>query len=213
MIRVILADDHEILRAGLKGLLERDEDFKVVAQARDGQELLEKLKELKADCIVMDLAMPHMDGLTALKEIHQKFPKIRVLVLTMQKDADHFKHAMALGASGYILKDSAFDQLALGLKIIMQGKDFISPDVSNLIAEQYVRSAEQEGEAASLEILTPREKEVLRRIAQGQANKNIATALKISVRTVEVHRSHLIQKLKLKTTASLVKYAIAKGLV
>ena len=213
MIRIILADDHEMLRVGLKGLLEKELDFKVVAQAKDGEELLEKLSSMKTDCVVIDLSMPNMDGLSTLKEIRKKYPKIKSLVLTMQKDAEHFKHAMAAGACGYILKDSAFEQLALAIKIIMKGKDFISPAISNLIAQQYVRSVDQEGDEPSLEILTPREKEILRRIADGKANKNIAATLKISIRTVETHRSHLIQKLGLKTPAALVKYAISKGLI
>ena len=214
MIRIILADDHEMLRAGLKGLLEKESDFKVVAQARDGEDLLEKLAATKTDCVVMDLSMPNMDGLTCLKEIRKKFPKIRCLVLTMQKDTEHFKHAMSSGACGYILKDGAFEQLVMAIKIIMKGKNFISPTISNLIAEQYVRSMEQgEGDTPSLEILTPREKEILCCIANGDANKNIAKKLKISIRTVETHRSRLIQKLGFKTSASLVKYAISKGLV
>jgi DNA-binding NarL/FixJ family response regulator len=211
-VRIVLADDHEMLRAGLKELLEKEPDFKVVAQAGDGEDLLEKLRTVKADCVVLDLSMPNMDGLMTLKEIRRRFPKIKSLILTMQKDAEHFKHAMALGAKGYLLKDSAFDQLVLAVKMIMKGKTFMSPAISNLIAEQLVRSIE-EGDSPSLEILTPREKEILCCIAQGQANKNIAGRLGISIRTVETHRSHLIHKLGLKTAAALVKYALAKGLV
>ena len=213
MIRITLADDHEMLRAGLKGLLEKEPNFKVVAQAKDGEDLLEKLVSIKTDCVVIDLSMPNKDGLTTLKEIRKKFPKIKALVLTMQKDAEHFKHAMTAGACGYILKDSAFDQLVMAIKIIMKGKKFISPTISNLIAEQYVRSMEQDNDIPSLEILTAREKEILCRIAEGKANKNIALLLKISIRTVETHRSNLIQKLGLKTPAALVKYAISKGLI
>lgn len=203
MIKIILADDHEMLRAGLKGLLEKEPDFKVVAQAKDGEDLLEKLPSAKADCLVIDLSMPNMDGLATLKEIRKRFPKIKSLVLTMQKDTEHFKHAMAAGACGYILKDSAIDHLVMAIKMIMKGKNFISPAISNLIAEQYVRSMDQEGDIPSLEILTSREKEILRRIAEGKANKNIAAGLKISIRTVETHRSHLIQKLGLKTQPAL----------
>ncbi len=211
-VRIVLADDHEMLRAGLKALLEKEPDFKVVAQARDGEDLLEKLGLVKADCVVLDLSMPNMDGLMTLKEIRRRFPKIKSLILTMQKDAEHFKHAMALGARGYVLKDSAFDQLVLAVKMIMKGKTFMSPGISNLIAEQFVRSS-QEGDFPSLEILTPREKEILCCVARGQANKNIAGRLGISIRTVETHRSHLIHKLGLKTAAALVKYALARGLV
>src|SRR3989338_2175553 len=143
-VRIVLADDHEMLRAGLKALLEKEPDFKVVAQARDGEDLLEKLSgHVKADCVVLDLSMPNRDGLVTLKEIRRRFPKTRSLILTMQKDAEHFKRAMALGARGYVLKDSAFDQLVLAVKMVMKGKTFISPGISNLIAEQFVRSMEE----------------------------------------------------------------------
>ena len=213
MIKIILADDHEMLRVGLKGLLEKEQDLKVIAQAKDGEDLLEKLSQVKTDCVVMDLSMPNMDGLSALKEIRKKFPKVKCLVLTMQKDTEHFKHAMTAGASGYILKDCAFEQLVMAIKTIMKDKNFISPAISHLIAEQYVRSMDQEADVPSLEILTSREKEILKLVAEGKANKNIASVLKVSIRTVETHRSHLIQKLGLKTPASLVKYAIAKGLI
>ncbi|MBF0503569.1 MAG: response regulator transcription factor [Candidatus Omnitrophica bacterium] len=211
-VRIILADDHEILRAGLKGLLDREPDFKVVAQARDGEDLLEKLASVKADCVVMDLSMPNLDGLATLKEIRKDFPHIKCLVLTMQKDQEHFKRAMAFGASGYVLKDNAFDLLVMAIKMVMKNKTFVSPAISELITEQYVRSV-KEGDVPSLEILTVREKEILKLVAQGNANKNIATRLKISIRTVETHRNRLIHKLGFKTTAALVKYALAKGLV
>jgi len=212
LIRIILADDHEMLRAGLKGLLDKQPDFKVVAQAEDGEQLLSKLATVRTDCVVMDLSMPNLDGLATLKEIKKNFPKVKCLVLTMQKDQEHFKSAMANGAAGYILKDNAFDLLVMAIKMVMKGKSYISPAISELIAEQYVRSI-KDGDMPSLEILTTREKEILKLVAQGHANKNIATRLKISIRTAETHRSRLIHKLGFKTTASLVKYALAKGLV
>jgi len=211
-IRIVLADDHEMLRAGLKGLLDKELEFKVVAQAQDGEQLLDKLATAKADCVVMDLSMPNLDGLATLKEIKKRFPKVKCLVLTMQKDQEHFKSAMANGASGYILKDNALDLLVMAIKMVMKGKSYISPAISELIAEQYVRSI-KDGDMPSMEILTAREKEILKLVAQGYANKNIATRLKISIRTAETHRSRLIHKLGFKTTAALVKYALAKGLI
>ncbi|MDE1920009.1 MAG: response regulator transcription factor [Candidatus Omnitrophica bacterium] len=211
-IRVILADDHAMLRAGLRGLLDKSQDFKVVAEAGNGEVLLEKLKTARTDCVVLDLSMPQMDGLETLKELRQRYPKLKVLILTMQKDIDHFKYAMAHGASGYILKDGAFDQLVMAIKLVMKGKNFVSPAISEYITEQYVRSIEG-GDVPSLQILTNREKQVLAMIVKGAANKNIASSLKISIRTVETHRSRLIHKLGIKTAAGLVKYAIAKGLI
>ena len=210
-VRIILADDHEMLRAGLKSLLDKEPDFKVVAQAQDGEQLLDKLACVKTDCVVMDLSMPNLDGLATLKEIKKRFPKVKCLVLTMQKDQEHFKSAIANGASGYVLKDNAFDLLVMAIKMVMKGKSYISPAISELITEQYVRSI-KDGDMPSLEILTVREKEILKLVAQGNANKNIASRLKISIRTAETHRSRLIHKLGLRTTASLVKYALAKGL-
>lgn len=211
-IKIILADDHAMFRAGLKGLLEKEAGFKVVAQAEDGEELLDILSTQKVDCVVLDLSMPNLDGIAALKEIHVKFPMVKCLVLTMQKDQEHFKKAVANGAKGYLLKDNAFDLLVTAIKMVMKGKTFISPAVSELITEQYVRSVE-ENDAPSLEILTAREKEILEKIAQGLANKNIAVKLDISIRTVETHRSHIIHKLGFKTTAALVKYALTKGII
>ena len=211
-VRIILADDHEMLRAGLKSLLDKEPDFKVVAQAQDGEQLLDKLACVKTDCVVMDLSMPNLDGLATLKEIKKRFPKVKCLVLTMQKDQEHFKSAIANGASGYVLKDNAFDLLVMAIKMVMKGKSYISPAISELITEQYVRSI-KDGDMPSLEILTAREKEILKLVAQGNANKNIASRLRISIRTAETHRSRLIHKLGLKTTAALVQYAMSKGLV
>lgn len=210
--RIILADDHEILRDGLKSLLDRESAFKVVGQAKDGEELLFKLKTIKCDLVILDLSMPKLSGMAALKEIKEKFPKVKILVLTMQKDHEHFKHAVASGALGYLLKDDAFEQLAMAIKMIMKGKRFISPSVSTLLTERYIRSID-DSETPSFEILTPRERQILELIARGLANKNIATKLKISIRTVEAHRAHLTDKLGIKRTAALVSYAISKGLV
>ena len=210
--RVILADDHEMLRQGLKSLLDQDPQFTVVAQAKDGEELLEKLKKNECDVIVVDLSMPNMDGIQALKVIKDKYAKIKVLVLTMQKDHEHFKHAMASGASGYLLKDEAFDQLSMAIKMIMRGKEFVSSSIAKLLADRYVRSLD-DNESPSLEIITKRELQVLKLIAQGFANKKIASKLNLSIRTIEAHRLNLSNKLSIKNTAGLVKFAMSKGLV
>ena len=211
--KIILADDHHIFRAGLKSLIEKDSEFKVVAEAQDGEQLLEKLPAHKADLVVLDLSMPHMDGLETLKEIRKKYSKLKILILTMLKDQEHLKHALAGGANGYLLKDDAYDQLLMGLKVILKkDKQFISPAVSAMVTDHFVRSMD-EVDTPSIEILTQREQEILKCIAQGLPNKAIATKLKISIRTVETHRGNLSMKLGLKNTAALVKYAISKGLV
>ncbi len=210
--KIILADDHKILREGLKSLIEKDPFFRVVGQAKNGEELLALLKTNRSDIVVLDLSMPQMDGIATLKEIRRTFPKIKILILTMQKDQEHFKHAMAGGASGYILKEDAYEQLMLAIKIVLKGKSFVSPTIEHLLAEQYVRSID-EGQESSPNILSKRELQILKLVAQGLSNKNIASKLKLSIRTVEAHRGNLTSKLGIKNTANLVKYAISKGLI
>jgi len=184
----------------------------VVGEACDGEQLLAKIPSIKGDLVVLDLSMPKMDGMAALKVLHKKYPNLRVLVLTMQKDCQHFQHAMNHGAWGYMLKDDAYEQLIMAIKAIMTDKQFVSPAMN-----RYLRNAEyeprREGQDPSLEILTKREKEILKLVALGMANKNIASKLKISIRTVETHRANMTNKLNIKTTASLVKYALSKSLV
>ena len=212
LYRIFLADDHSIFRAGLKSLIEKEAEFKVVAEAQDGEQLLERLKSVKGDLVVLDLSMPRMDGLTTLKEIRRICPRLKILILTMLKDPEHLKSALAHGAHGYLLKDDAYDQLLMGIKMILKkGKTFVSPAISAVVTDHFVRGVDPV-DSASLEILTQREKQVLKLIAQGHANKTIANKLQISARTVETHRANLSKKLGLKNTANLVKYAISKGL-
>jgi len=210
--KVILVDDHTIFRTGLRSLVEKEPMLKVVGEAKDGEDLLEKLEDLPCDLVVLDLSMPNKDGITAMKEVRQKFPRVKILVLTMQKDHEHFKRAIASGADGYLLKDDAYDQMITAIKLILKGKQFVSPSVSTLITDRFIRSCD-DIEGPSLEILTKREQQILKLIANGFANKNIAVKLKISVRTVETHRAHLTDKLGIKNTAGLVKLAISKGLI
>ena len=199
------------MRAGLKDLIEKDKAFKVAGQAKDGDELLSLMHSVKCDLVIMDLSMPGCDGMQAIQEVRVKFPKVKVLVLTMQKDQEHFKHAMAHGASGYVLKEDAYDQLLMAVKMVLRGKKFVSPTISRLLTDYYVRSLD-EAESSSLDILTKREQQILQFIGNGMANKNIASKLKLSIRTVETHRANLSHKLGIKNTAGLVKYALSKGL-
>lgn len=212
LYKIILADDHEIFREGLKSLLGKDPEIEITAEASDGRRLLELIKKHKCDVVVTDLSMPNLDGLAAIQQIKKQKPKIQILVLTMLKDHEHFKHAMGNGASGYLLKDDAYEQFIMAVKTLARGKKYISPSVAQLETERYLRSMD-EVDAPSLDILTKREKEVLNLVASGMANKNIASRLKISIRTAETHRNNLTNKLGIKSTAGLVKYAISKGLV
>lgn len=210
--RIVVADDHSIVREGLKGLIHQEPQLKVVGEAKNGKELLALLNALKCDLVVMDIAMPEMDGLSALKEIKRSYPGLKILIFSMLKDYEHFEHARAHGALGYLAKDDAGEELVKAIKTVLQGKNYVSPSVTTLLAGRQLRSIEN-GKSPSLEILTKRERQVLELIAKGMANKNIAAALKISIHTVENHRAHLSDKLGLKNTAALVKYAMAKGLV
>jgi DNA-binding NarL/FixJ family response regulator len=210
--KIAIADDHHIFRAGLRSLIEKDPSFKVMVEASDGEQLLDKLKTHKCDLALLDISMPNLDGLSTLREIKKRSPKLKVLVLTMQKDQEHFKRAMENGASGYMLKDDAYEQLILGIKIILKDKKFISPAIAGIMTDNYVRSLDA-AETSSVDVLTKRELQILKMIASGMANKNIATRLKLSTRTVETHRANLSRKLGARNTASLVKYALSKGLI
>ena len=209
--KIVLADDHEIFREGLRSLVDKDKALEIVGEAQDGEELLTQLKKVKCDVVVTDLSMPNMDGMSAIKTIKRRYPNIKILVLTMLKDHEHFKHAMANGASGYLLKDDAFDEFSMAIKLMMKGKRYVAQSVASLQTDRFVRSLD-ESEAPSLDILTKRERQVLKLVASGLANKNIASKLKISIRTVETHRANLTDKLGIKTTAGLVKFAISKNL-
>ncbi|MCA9409275.1 MAG: response regulator transcription factor [Candidatus Omnitrophica bacterium] len=211
-INIILIDDHEIFLQGLISLLNKRKEFHIVGYTHKGQELLKLLKNERCDLLITDLCMSDIDGMEVIKEVKAKYKTIKILVLTMLKDHEHFKHAMSFGASGYLLKDDAFEQLTTAIRKVMQGKQFVSPAVATLLTDRYLRTIE-EVDLPSLDILTNRERQVLKLIAEGQANKNIAANLKLSIRTVETHRINLSNKLGIKNTAGLVKYALAKGLI
>lgn len=210
--RIILADDHGIFREGVKSLLGKVPELKIVGEVRNGKELLTALKTVECDLVVLDIAMPEMDGLTALKEINRLYPKLKVLMLSMLNDHAHFAQAQTYGASGYLAKEDAGDELLRAIEKLMKGKSYVSPSVVTLLAERQVHQMES-GKSQSIEILTRREKQVLGFIARGTTNKNIAAELKISIHTVENHRAHLSEKLGMKNVASLVKFAIEKGIV
>jgi DNA-binding NarL/FixJ family response regulator len=208
--KIIIADDHTFVRVGLKELINKDPDLNVIAEAKNGRELLNLLDNKKCDLAVVDISMPEMDGVSAIRVIREAYPLTKILVLSMLRDYAHFHEVMSHGASGYIVKDDAPEELVLAIKSILKGKKFISPSVSSMLTDREVRSLDEA--VPSLEILTRREKQILTMIAKGMPNKNIAAQLKISIRTAEHHRANLTYKLGLKDTASLIKYALAKGL-
>ena len=213
MIRIALADDHIVLRAGLKSLLERQRDFEVVAEASDGRELLRLVEEFSPDVVITDIGMPRFNGTEATSQIVAKFPQTRVIVLSMHSDEAYVLRALKAGARGYLVKESAEADLMTAVRTVHAGKAFFSPSVSALLVEDYVRQMRARGVEDSYELLSSREREVLQLIAEGQSNKDIAQSLSLSVYTVETHRGNLLQKLNLHSVPELILYAVRKGVI
>ena len=210
--KIILADDHSLFREGVKSLLAKDTDLKVVAEVKNGKDLLSRLQSVECDLVIMDIAMPEMDGLTALVEVKRKFPQVKVLVMSMLNDFSHFEQAKAHGASGYISKDDAGDELLRGIAAVRKGKMFVSPTIMTVLGERQIHLLE-DGKNPSVETLTKRERQVLGLIVRGMTNKCIGEKLGISIHTVENHRAHVFEKLGFKSVASLVKFAMEKGIL
>ncbi len=216
-IAVILADDHKLVRAGIKSLLENIPGVKVVGEASNGRESIELTGKLKPDMVFLDIAMPELNGLQAAERIKKEYPDVDIIILSMHLDEEYVIQALKVGASGYLLKDSAPGELELALDKIMRGKVYISPAIpGEMIADyqkrlKYASSPDKVRE--SREKLTSRQKEVLQLIAEGNSTREIAEKLFISVKTVETHRSHIMKTLGIKDIPGLVKYAIKKGLI
>ena len=203
--RILLADDHAILRVGLRKLITEDQGFTVVGEAGDGQELLTLLRQVACDIVLMDLSMHVMNGFQALEVIKEEHPSVRVLLLTMHNSHEYFRQAVNRGADGYILKEDVYESLLWALNTILAGQKAFSPKLSSLVMGDLFSAS---GTDAELEVLSKRELEVLRHLANGGTSRSIAETLGISVRTVESHRAHIMDKLGLKNTASLVRFAI-----
>ena len=211
---LVLADDHVLFRQGLERILEKKGDLEVVGQAGDGLELLTLLKKLTPHMILLDISMPNLRGLEAIHEIKGINPNVKVLVLTMHKDRDYLYQAILAGAKGYLLKEDAEKELFAAIEKVRQGKIFVSPKLSEELVDDLANNHSRNHQPSfKPDPLTPREKEVLKLIAEGKTGKEIADLLSISVRTAEHHRANLMAKLHLKKTADLIKYAIQKGYV
>ena len=211
--RIVLAEDHTILRAGLRALLSTQNNIEVVGEAGDGREAVRIVDKLKPDILLIDLSMPKLNGMEAIREIKSRHAQIKILVLTVHKSEEYITASMAAGANGYILKDASQNELLLALEYVMDGKTFLSPSISDKVVDVYLQNTKEGITKSVLENLTSREKEILKLIAEGNTNRMIADHLCISMKTVEKHRANLMQKLDLRNTAALTAYAIDKGLV
>jgi DNA-binding NarL/FixJ family response regulator len=212
-VRILVADDHGIVRQGLRSVLSRDSSFEVVGEAADGREAVSLAEALKAQVVIMDIGMPELSGIEATAQIVKNDPGCRVVILSMHSDETYLLRALNAGAKGYLLKDSAEVDLVRAVHSVMRNKPFFSPEISQVLLEDYIRSLKQKGLEDSYELLTDREKEVLHLLAHGKSNKEVATALDLSPNTVETHRTSLMKKLNLHNTAEIVLYAVRKKIV
>lgn len=210
-IRVVLADDHALVRAGIRALLEKLPDIEVVGEANNGRQVLELLKTTSPNLILLDISMTEMGGLEALPKILKDFPAIKVLILSGHANEEYVLRALRCGAAGYMLKDAAAEELELAIKAVIQGKTYLSPSVSRTVVDSYLQRAV--GETGPVEQLTARQREVLQLIAEGKNTKEIAGMLEVSVKTVEAHRLQLMARLNIHDVPGLVRYAIRTGLV
>jgi two-component system response regulator NreC len=212
-IRILLADDHGIVRKGLRYLLERQPDMEVVGEAKDGREAVKLSEELDPAIVIMDIAMPLLNGIDATVQIIKRNPKTGVIVLSMHSDESYLVRVLTAGAKGYLLKDAAEADLIRAVQAVTQGRPFFSPQISQTLLEDYMRQLNQRGLQDSYDLLTDREKEILQLLAEGQSNKEVATLLDLSVYTVETHRANLMQRLGLHSTAEIVLYAVRKKII
>jgi DNA-binding NarL/FixJ family response regulator len=210
--RVLIAEDHTIVRQGLTALINRQPDMHVVGEAENGKEAVEKTKELCPDVVLMDIAMKHMNGLEATARINKMAPEVKVLVLTMYENEEHIFQILRAGALGYVLKEAPITDLISAIKAVNRGESYMSPSISKKVIEDYIRRAKLGEEAGIDDILSDREREVLQLIAEGHSYDEIASLLCISKKTVETHRANIMEKLNIHDKVGLVKYAIRKGL-
>jgi two-component system response regulator NreC len=212
-IRILIADDHGIVRKGLRLQLEQNNDFEVVGEATEGREAVRMAEELLPDVVIMDIAMPNLNGIQATTQLVKKNPQIGVIILSMYSDETYLMRTLAAGAKGYLLKDSADVDLHRAVEVVAQGKPFFSPAIADTLLEDYMRQLQQRGLQDSYDLLTEREKEILQLLAEGKSNKDVAGILNLSTNTVETHRTRIMQKLDLHSTADIVLYAVRKGII
>ena len=209
--RILLADDHKIIREGLRALLEKEPDMEVVGEAQDGLTTIKLAKKLLPNIVIMDIGMPDMNGIDATRQIFSETQGIKVIALSMHSDRRFVLQMLKAGASGYLLKDSAFEELALAIKTVIAGQPYLSPKITDVVIKEYIISLPKNEESVFTKI-TVREREVLQLITEGKSTKQIAAFLNVSVKTIETHRQQIMEKLDIHSIAELTKYAIREGL-
>jgi DNA-binding NarL/FixJ family response regulator len=210
-VRILLADDHTLVRAGIRALLDATDGVTVVAESGDGREALELIVKHRPDVALLDIAMPGMSGLEVARRCAQESPRTRVIILSMHADATHVRQAMRAGVAGYLVKGAAVTELPVAVHSVMRGETYLTPQVSKTVVDGFLR--EDAGEAGPLEGLTDRQREILQLVAEGQSTKEIARTLDLSVKTVETHRARIMERLGIHDVPGLVRFAIRSGLV
>jgi len=212
-LRILLADDHTVVRSGLRALLERQNNFEIVGEAQNGRETVSLCASLQPDVVVMDVGMPLLNGIEATKALLKQSSSTGVVILSMHSDESYVMRSLQAGARAYVLKDSAPSDLLSAIEAVSHGKSFFSSAIRHLLAEDYVRVLRQKGAVDSYELLTMREREILQLLAEGKTNKEVASSLNISLYTVETHRSNILEKLGIHSPAELILYAVRKGII
>lgn len=212
-LRIVVADDHALIRRGICDLLESEPDWEVVAQAANGREAVDAVARVRPDVLVIDLAMPELNGLTAAREVLRVFPKVEIVLLTMHNTDQTIREVLECGARGYVLKSDAEQDLISAVKAVARGKPFFTPSVAEVVLKGYLQRTTDPEVPERLQELTTRERQVVQLLAEGKGNKDVAVALQVSVKTVEAHRSNINRKLSIRTTSDLVRYAVRNSIV
>lgn len=213
-ISVLIAEDHHVVREGISSLLSMEKDINIIGEAKDGDEAVKMAKDLCPDIVIMDITMPILNGIDAVRQIKRHLPETKVLILTMHTREQYINEALGAGASGYLLKDTTGRDLIDAIRTVHKGGGVVlSPSISKFVVNSYAKQAFNEKAVDSLKLLTEREKQILRMVADGRSNKEIAKCLSISKNTVSIHRAHIMKKIDIHDTAGLVRYCIEKGLI